>query len=316
MLLLLSKQLKFLGMMLLAVAIISFILYLVVSTIVKKYNKIVQIISKVVVETIVILMFVAASVLSLASSMMFYPHFDEISYEKLLGKEKAEELNVKIAEKTLSGWMIRNGQEDAPILLYFAGNGENSSTRALRLLEKDNERKPFENCNIIIFDYPGYGKSSGYPSETSLKEFGLNVYEWTKKTYQNSKIIVMGYSIGTGVANYVASEREVDGMILLAPYADGYDLYNNQVGIFYGPLRLLVTYKMEAIEFAEDIHVYPMVLASDSDEMIPYESSLRLSEAYPYGSEFITIEGIAHNDFWSNEESLNSIAHYIQGVLE
>jgi pimeloyl-ACP methyl ester carboxylesterase len=280
----------------------------------RKCNQKIRTISEVIVEIIVIFMFIITSVSALSSAMLFYPHFDEESYNKLQEEEKAEALTVNIDGTQISGWMIHNAQDEAPIILYFAGNGENSSTRALRLLMNANECEPFANYNIIIYDYPGYGKSSGYPSESSFKQHGLKVYDWVRENYQNSRIILMGYSIGTGVTNYVASERQVDGMILMAPYADGYDLFNNQIGMFYGPLKLLVTYKMEAIKFAENIEVCPLILASDKDELVPYESSSRLSKAYPCGSEFITIKDISHNEFWSNEEALECIDNYLEEI--
>lgn len=301
---------------LLLAAFINFLLYLSVSCAVEKCNKKVQVLSKVILEIPMILMFVSVSVSSIASQMLFYPHFDEDSYHQLVTDRNAQELNIIAEGENISGWGIFGIEENAPIVLYFGGNGENASTRVLRLLKEEKEREPFEKCNFIFFDYPGYGKSSGMPSEASLKEYGTSAYHWVKNNYPDSKIIIMGFSIGTGVANYVASTCSVDGLILMAPYADGYDLYNNQVGIFYGPLRLLVAYKMEAVNFADNISVCPLIFASDKDEMIPYESSQKLAGKYPYNSRFITIEGISHNDFWENENVLKSIDDYMGEVLE
>lgn len=313
--LLLSSSLKGFALSMLQVAFSGFLFYLFVSVLVRKCSRKVQILSKVLLETLIILIFLSVSISLLANLMMFHPHFDEESYHQLAAEVNSEELNATANGENISGWRIPHADETAPVILYFGGNGENSSTKVLWLLNESKERTPFFKYNFIYFDYPGYGKSSGSPSEASFKHFGLSVYDWVKENYPDSEIILLGYSIGTGVANYVASERNVDGLILLAPYADGYDLYNNQVGIFHGPLQLLVTYKMEAINFAKNISVSPLILASDQDEIVPYESSLRLSKAYPYGSEFITINGIAHNDLKSNQDVLNYIDNYIEEVL-
>lgn len=314
--LLFSSRGKGLAISLLVAAAVSFLLYLLFALMCRKGSRLIKIISEVVLETVVVLIFLSVSVSGIAALMMFHPHFDEESYNKLIMEENAEELTISKDGQALSGWVIPGAEENVPIVLYFGGNGENSSTRILRNLSTNKERKPFEKCNFICFDYPGYGKSSGSPSEASFKQYGTIVYDWAKKAYPDSPIIVMGFSIGTGVANYVASQRDVDGMILMAPYADGYDLYNNQMGIFYGPLRLLVTYKMEAAKFAEEIAVCPLVFATPEDTMVPYESSRRLMEQYPNGSEFVTIEGITHNDFWSSDEVLQKLAHYIEEIAK
>lgn len=73
-------------------------------------------------------------------------------------------------------------------------------------------QNPFLKYNFICFESPDYGKSSGSLSDASFKHFGISVYDWIK---ENSKIILMGYSIETGVANYVASEQILLGGTIL-----------------------------------------------------------------------------------------------------
>ena len=62
----------------------------------------------------------------------------------------------------------------------------------------------------------------------------------------DSKIVVFGFSIGTGMATYVASQREVNGLILLAPYDNALNLYNDNVNIFYGPIEKIRKYRFES----------------------------------------------------------------------
>jgi pimeloyl-ACP methyl ester carboxylesterase len=199
----------------------------------------------------------------------------------------------------LSGWLYHNAEDGAPLVLYFGGNGENAATRVRTLIDND-QLSYFEGYNIAVFDYPGYGKSSGTPSEQTLKDAGLTAYDAViqRSDVDKNRIVVFGYSIGTGVADYVASEWNVAGLMLMAPYADGYDLYNGMVNIFHGPLHLLDAFKMESVKFAGDVVVKPLVLASESDEMVGYASSVRLSKAFPAGCTFQTIPNVGHNDFW------------------
>jgi pimeloyl-ACP methyl ester carboxylesterase len=125
---------------------------------------------------------------------------------------------------------------------------------------------------------------------------GLTAYDAlaARDDVDESRIVLFGFSMGTGVANYVASCRAPIGLMLFAPYADGYDLYNTMVPIFVGPLRALVAFKMESIRFAESIRVKPLVFSSVDDKVIPFASSERLSRAYPAGCYLEQMQGLGH----------------------
>ena len=131
-----------------------------------------------------------------------------------------------------------------------------------------------------------------------------------------SRILMFGFSMGTGVANYVASNRPASGLILFAPYADGYDLYNSMVPIFYGPMRALVAFRMESIRFVENIPFQPLVFSSVDDRVVPFASSERLSQAYPSGCEFVQMQGLGHNDYWGSDDVLERVSQYIAEVLQ
>lgn len=247
---------------------------------------------------------------ALAPTFLFQPHFDEQASNELANYQNAEEIIFEGDNGKISGWLIDMYGEEAPLVLYFGGNSENSANRILSLLNNEEQMGAFDGCNFAFVDYPGYGKSEGTPSEESFKRFGTDAYDYFKNRYD--RIVIMGYSIGTGVANYTASQRDADGLILMAPYADGYDLYNGFVNIFHGPLRLLVDYKMEAVEFARKIELRPLILASPDDRIVRYSSSVRLASAYPSGCRFVTVDGIAHNQFFRTELVLEEIRNYLE----
>ncbi len=297
-----------------------FVIYLVVPKLTEKAPKPVKILSRVLSAAVVVIMLAYVLFTVLAAFAMFYPGFDErsnkILSENTLALDNYEELTIQTDSGNISGWRIHNEKDSAPLVLYFGGNAEPSSGKIYTMLINETDRTVFKGCNFVMLDMPGYGKSSGYPCESSLKDFGLKAYDYVKETYHPSKIIILGYSIGTGAANYVASQREIDALILMAPYADGIDLYNSRLNIFYGPARLWVAYQMEAIKFAENIRVKPLIFASDADEIVPYQSSERLETAYPEGSEFITISGIKHAYFWEDTDVLERIREYIAEVPE
>lgn len=198
-----------------------------------------------------------------------------------------------------------------PVVLYFEGNGGNSAARTLDVVRKPG---PLAGFDFVCCDYPGYGESGGEPCEKTLKTLGLAAYDATVKAFPGRRIVVFGFSLGTGVATYVASEREVAGLILAAPYADGFDLFNNFAPIFYGPTRLTVPYRMEAVKFAEKVDVRPLILATRPDALVPFESSERLAKAFPSGVEFVAQDDVEHHWVWSTEIASAEIAEYLRSL--
>lgn len=260
--------------------------------------------------------FIAISVASVASAILFVAVHDQKAEKALHQYEDGllEELSVETESGIMKGWFLHNAPDKSPVVLYFGGNAEDAAFRMNHLLKNSEELSVFDGCNVVCVDYPGYGNSEGTASEKSVKQLGLAAYDSLTGRNDVSGVIVMGYSVGTGVANYVASQRQPLGLILMAPYADGYDLYNSYLDIFHGPLKLLVAFKMKSAKFAQDVSVKPLILASNADETVPYESSKELFEKYKKGCNFVTLENVGHNNFWSAQEVLAEISRYIASV--
>ena len=248
------------------------------------------------------------TIISLAPRVLFYPGFEEESYNRLLtmedsGRPKPEWVET---ESGIRGWKLpAKGIPDhtmRPAVLFFGGNGMESSTFIENYVIKDDATYGglTEKCDLIFLDYPQYGKSEGDLDVKGLKKMALDAFDYVSSCVEYDRIIVMGYSLGTGLATYVASERAdtVDGLILMAPYENSYDLYNNVINIFHGPLKLLVTYNLDSGSFAKKVTCPTLIFASPEDEVIPYESSRRLFADFTKSSvNFVTAGGNKHNDF-------------------
>lgn len=170
----------------------------------------------------------------------------------------------------------------------------------------------------MIIDYPGYGLSDGKPSDKTMFDSALKVYDYASQLdcVAEDNIVVLGYSIGTGVATYVASQRNVNGLILVAPYDEALSLYNDTVNIFHGPLKLLARYKFNSIYYAQNVTVSPLIITSYDDEVISYKFSLNLAEYFNNIDKTIVLDNnVKHNDYFSQEDVLRNIYDYLQNRL-
>jgi len=114
----------------------------------------------------------------------------------------------------LHGWFVgKPGPERPQILIYFGGNDDEMSN-----LLKDAMR--FKGWSVALVNYRGYGLSQGHPGEESLFGDAVVIYDYltSRKDVDTGNVMVMGRSLGTGVAVYLASQRPLKGVILVSPY--------------------------------------------------------------------------------------------------
>lgn len=242
--------------------------------------------------------------------VLYQPHINIDAQSKMEHMADVERIELDTPVGMCTGWMYHAKQNpNNSTTIIFAGRSETSA----EMMSIDGAfSSPFMG-NVIICDYPGYGKSQGIPTEGNLKKMMLSAFDQLvqRDDIKNQNIIVWGYSLGTGIANYICSERDVDGLILMAPYKNGYDLMNHFVNIFHGVFKIGMPYKMRSDKFAKKINVAPIIFASTDDDMIEYDSSLELSEKYKMGCDFHTYNNLGHGGFWSSEDVWANIYEYI-----
>ncbi|MBQ2953666.1 MAG: hypothetical protein IJE07_08930 [Clostridia bacterium] len=272
------------------------------------------------IAAIVLAALLVLSVLALALTpviaplFLYLPTHDAQAREALLAREDVESLTVESGDAVLSGYFLRGAEGAAPVILYFNGNHENASAFMQELVSTPERLAAFSGCHFAQLDYPSYGLSGGKPGADAYRAMALDVYDALAAREDVTEVIVLGYSIGTGPAHYCAANRPVSGLILLAPYASGTDLFNNIVPVFHGPLEALVCYDMPSIAYAADVTVQPLVFATPEDHLVPYESTLRLTETYPAGCTFVTVPDIDHKGFLKTPMVLEAISTHIAAI--
>ena len=124
------------------------------------------------------------------------------------------------------------------------------------------------------------------------------VYNEMKKKYSEDKIVVLGYSIGTGLAAKIASTNNPKLLILQAPYYSLRDMMKKTYPIFP---NFILKYKFETNDFIKNCKMPIIIFHGNKDEIIYYESSLKLKELFKKQDTLITLNGQKHNEITDNE---------------
>lgn len=151
-------------------------------------------------------------------------------------------------------------------VLYFGGNAEDVASSLPELAQA------FPEHSLYLMHYRGYGGSIGSPSEAALHQDARALYE-TVRTRQ-PQVVVIGRSLGSGIAIRLAAEQAVARLVLVTPYDSLQDLAAQQFPYF--PVRWLLADKFESHRYAPRITVPTTLVAAEDDEVIPMESTLRL----------------------------------------
>lgn len=157
------------------------------------------------------------------------------------------------------------------------------------------------NYDAFIPDFRGYGKSEGaIKSESQVHQDMQSLYNNLKKEYSENRIIVLGHSIGSGMAANLAANNDPRLLILQAPYYSLPDLAENTPPLNIFP-QFLFKYKFETGKKLRETKVPVVVIHGEEDEVIYYGSSLKLEEKFKPGDTLITLDKYGHNDFLTSE---------------
>ena len=250
----------------------------------------------------------------LANILLFHPHQDLSAYNRLKTNPKMQEVTIKYKNSTYSGWFVKNAPDSSPLIIYFGGNGGCASNSCAYL----NKLWPFlNNYNFLTIDYPTYGQSTGPLNEKTYLQTALSAYNYaiSRPDADASQIIIIGYSIGTCGAAYLASQKPVRGLILIAPYDNALSLYNSALNIFRGPLSLLPSYRLDSISYAKKVSVKPLIITSASDELIDHKLSENLSKYFPKSPDFHLLTGLSHSDYNADPQVQTLMSAYIKESL-
>ena len=175
----------------------------------------------------------AAYVLTLAGLAVFQRRLQYFPDRRLTdlaqtGMSGGEELRLTTADgETLVAWHFP-AKVGRPLILYFHGN-------AGALVDRVPRFRMFtaSGYGVLAVSYRGYGGSTGSPTENGLMQDGEAAYRGARaRGYDGDRIVLMGASLGTGVAITLAATHEAAALVLEAPYLSALDVASRHYGIF------------------------------------------------------------------------------------
>lgn len=188
-------------------------------------------------------------------------------------------------------------------VIYFGGNGEavSQNVSAFQNLLLDH--------TMYFVEYRGYGASTGEPSEVALYSDALKIYD-TLSLEDFESVSVIGRSLGSGVATYLASKRQLDGMVLVTPYDSILNVAQQRYPIF--PLSMLLKDKYESSDRAPELSLPTLVLIAPNDTVVPGSHTLDLIKSFKSKNvSQITVPNTGHNSIVSDPIYYSSIRKFI-----
>lgn len=202
-----------------------------------------------------------------------------------------EEVNFETPDKTrLHGWFFPL-KGDPPTILFCHGNAGNISHRLENVKLLLDQR-----LQVFIFDYRGYGKSTGRPSESGLYRDGLAAYDFlaNQKGVQPHKIVLFGRSLGAAVAIEIALQRQVRSLIIESPFTSTKEMART-VLLFWPISFFSPPHYNNSVKIGR-ISVPKLIIHGENDKIVPFSMGKKLYDLAQPPKYFFPIKGAGHND--------------------
>ncbi|MFD1615016.1 alpha/beta hydrolase [Gelatiniphilus marinus] len=255
---------------------------------------------------IVLLIYIAISfaLYYLQDYMLFKPEKLPQNFQFNYDNQDFQEHNLITRDgAVINGILFKPKGKPKGIVLYLKGNSK--SIKGWGKFAIDFTR---HNYNVLMVDYRGFGKSTGRRSQKAIKRDLQKVYNKIKERTTEDHIILYGRSLGSGFAAKLASMNNPKMLILDAPY---YSL--TKVTARYAPfmpLSILIKYPLPTYKWLKYVQCPIHIIHGTNDTLIPYKTSVKLSQVKPKLTKLHTVIGGGHknlNTFESYHEMIHDI---------
>ncbi|KNY29610.1 alpha/beta hydrolase [Pseudobacteroides cellulosolvens] len=266
-----------------------------------KGKPIIRLIKKLLIAIVLIYTVFCLGVHLFLEELILWPHKisgDVTAISKQANNVESVEITTKDGN-ILRGWLVKNSNTPkSNLLIYFGGNAEELSYVIPKMSKLDE-------WSVALINYRGYGMSEGSANETTLFSDSLEIFDYfaSRSDINKSNIVVMGRSIGTGVAAYLAQNRNASAVILTSPYDSIISVVQDICPIV--PADLLLKHKFDSLSRAPLIKQPVLILVGTEDTLIPPWHSKKLKDAWGGKAYYEELASENHNSiddadiYWS-----------------
>jgi uncharacterized protein len=212
---------------------------------------------------------------------------------------------------TIFGWFVNAGPT-RPVLLWCHGNAGNITHRLQNMYELYRR-----DLSIFIFDYRGYGRSTGVPSESGIYQDALAGYDYllNQRRIHSGRIVVFGRSLGACVAGEVAVLRPSAGVILEGAFPSIQSMSDQHyLGL---PARWFVDVECNLAQKMSKLQRPLLVIHGENDSIVPVALGRQVFKAAHEPKQWYVVPGADHNDvpFVGGNSYYEKIRDFIQTVV-
>lgn len=204
--------------------------------------------------------------------------------------------------ETLHG-LYSQGERDKPCLLLFFGNGDQVANYGFLA-----QALAARGIGLLAISYRGYPGSTGSPSEEGLLTDGIAAFDWLSPR-PNSGIVVLGRSLGSGIAVNTAATRPATGVILVSPYLSVLSVAEARFPFL--PVALLIKDPFRSDLRITEAKQPKLFIHGRLDDSIPISSGEALYRLAPEPKQMLIDEGSGHNDIW-NDNTLSDVIRFVE----
>lgn len=226
--------------------------------------------------------------------LLYHPARTQASPEEVgLSGVQVINLATQPGEKLIAWYAPAKGNQ--PTILFFHGNAGDIAGRSERFAYYQQA-----GYGVMFLSYRGYGASTGRPTEAGIISDANAAYDWLiKQNISPTKIVLVGESLGTGVAVQLAAHKPVGAMALEAPFTSTADVA--RLSYWWLPVGLLMKDQFKSIDYLKDVHAPLLVSHGTDDRLIPVEIGKALYAAGNEPKEFVALANGTHGSIFSEQ---------------
>lgn len=163
--------------------------------------------------------------------------------------------------------------------------------------------------DLMVVDYRGYGKTEGQPqNDKQMLEDVQKAYNYLKSNYDESQIYIVGYSLGTGMASYLAAKNKPAHIFLVAPFTSLTAIKDQYLWMFPD---FLLKYKLSNQSYLKEATCPVTLVHGTADQLVLYEYSQKLKKLHP-AVNLISVPGQSHRGIIFDRNLVRAFDQYIK----